>query len=249
VRVLVAVGAASECGDGESDASALEAGLVLRAQSAAGEVIVVSVGGARSEEVLRECIARGADRAVRVWDDCLADADADVLVVARALAAVAEREQPDLVLCGAGSANGRDAVSGVAVAGFAGLPRVAAVRRVEAEPSGDALVVERELESGWGEVLRVRFPALLTVQAGANHPRRASFRALAHAREKPIELHTLADLELDADAVVSLAGSRSLGVPAPAPAPGPGRRVEMLAGSTDDVAAQIIEIVRERLTA
>jgi electron transfer flavoprotein beta subunit len=243
VKVLVAVGAAPGYGASESDACALEAGLVLRAQAAGGEVIAVSVGGALCEDVLRECVARGADRAVRIWDDCLADAD--VLVVARALAAVVEREHPDLVLCGATSADGTDAVSGIAVAGFAGLPRVTAARRLEAEPGGGALVVERELESGWGEVLRVRLPALLTVQAGANHPRHANFRALAQARAKPIEVHALASLELDPDAIVRLAGSRSLGLRAPVP----GGRVEMLPGSGDDVAARIIEIVRERLTA
>ena len=80
-------------------------------------------------EGLLSCLAKGADRAVRVWDDSLVGAD--VLAVARVLAAVIERESPDLVLCGVQSSDAVYGATGVAVAGFLGLAHVAVVKRIE----------------------------------------------------------------------------------------------------------------------
>src|SRR6201998_2475005 len=83
----------------EWDAFSLEAALQLREQTGEdGEVVVVTVGDEEAEEALLGCLARGADRAVRVWDESLQDAE--VLTVARALAAAVGRGAPDLVLCG-----------------------------------------------------------------------------------------------------------------------------------------------------
>jgi electron transfer flavoprotein beta subunit len=243
VKVLVAVKAVASLHytASEWDACALEAALVLLEQAGDGEVVAVSVGNRRCEDALLGCLARGADRAVRVWDDQLADPD--VLVMARVLAAVVERERPDLVLCGAQSTDAANAATGVAVAGFAGLPRVAVVTRLAADSDAGGLVVERELEGGLSEVLRVRLPALLTVQTGINHPRHPNFRALRHARDKPMVVCSPADLGLDPDGLASLAGPRSLGPRVREL----GDRAQMLAGSSDEVAARILEIVYEQV--
>jgi electron transfer flavoprotein beta subunit len=122
---------------------------------------------------------------------------------------------------------------------------VAVVRRLDYDASGPTATVERELEGGLVEVLRVRCPALLTIQTGTNEPRYATLRAIKQAREKPLEAVDLEDLGLDAGAVAAAAGSatRSLAPPEK------GGGAEMLSGSPAEVAARIAEIVRERVSA
>ena len=133
---------------------------------------MVSVGGEEAEEGLRACLAKGADRAVRIWDDALEGADP--LAVARVLAPAVERESPDLVLCGVQSSDGVYSATGVALAEHLGLPRVAVVKALDYDAGAGTAAVERELEGGLVELLRVRLPALLTIQTGINEPRYAT---------------------------------------------------------------------------
>ena len=149
------------------------------------------------------------------------------------------------MLCGVQSSDAVNGATGVAVAAHLGLPRVAVVRALDYDPGGPSATVERELEGGLVEVMRVRCPALLTVQTGMNEPRYATLRAIKQAREKPLEAVSLGDLGLDADAVAQAAGSRLRSL---AP-PQKGEGAEMLTGSPADVAARIAEIVRERVGA
>jgi electron transfer flavoprotein beta subunit len=227
----------------EWDNFSVEAALQLR-ESAGGEgheVVVVTVGDEEADEGLRSCLAKGADRAIRVWDESLAGAD--VLAVARVLAAVVERESPDLVLCGVQSSDAVNGATGVALAGYLDLPRVAVITRLEYDASGGALTVDRELEGGLIEVVRVSMPALLTIQTGINEPRYATLRAIKQAREKPLEVKSLEALGMDREAVAAAAGSRTVSLAAP----DRGEGAEMLNGSPAAVAARIVEIVQERL--
>jgi electron transfer flavoprotein beta subunit len=227
----------------EWDAFSLEAALQLR-EGAGGEdteVVVVTVGDDEAEEALLGCLARGADRALRVWDESLEDAD--VLAVARVLAEVVKREAPDLVLCGVQSSDAVNGATGVAVAGYLEMPHVAVVKALEYDGAGSA-TVKRELEGGLVEVLRVRTPALLTIQTGINEPRYANLRAIKQAREKPLEVSTPDELGLDAETLASAAGSRRRQLRPPER----GEGAEMLAGSPAEVATRIVEIVRDRMT-
>ena len=92
------------------------------------------------------------------------------------------------MLCGVQSSDAVDAATGVALAAHLGLARVAVVRGVEHDAAAGALTVERELEGGSIEVLRVGLPALLTIQTGINEPRYATLRAIKQAREKPLDV-------------------------------------------------------------
>jgi electron transfer flavoprotein beta subunit len=226
----------------EWDDFSLEAALQLREAQGEGEVVVLSVGHEEAEEGLRACLAKGADRALRIWEDSLDGADA--LAVARVLAAAVERESPDLVLCGVQSSDAVNGATGVALAAHLGLPRVAVVKALEYDAASNSATVERELEGGLIELLRVRLPALLTIQTGINEPRYANLRAIKQAKEKPLEVLALPALGLDAQAVASSAGAR---VRSLAP-PDAGRGAEMLNGSPSAVAQRIAEIVRERMS-
>ena len=191
----------------EWDAFSLEAALQLReATGDDGEVVVVTVGDDEAEEALLGCLARGADRAVRIWDDSLAGADP--LAVARVLAGAVGREGADLVLCGVQSSDAVNGATGVALAGYLELPHVAVIKRLDYDPASSTATVKRELEGGLVEVLRVRTPALLTIQTGINEPRYANLRAIKQAREKPLEVTTPDELGVDSGAIAAAAGSR-----------------------------------------
>jgi electron transfer flavoprotein beta subunit len=226
----------------EWDDFSVEAALELCEAVGQGSVLVVSLGDDHAEEGLRACLAKGAERAQRIWDDSLRDADP--LAVARVLAAAVERESPDLVLCGVQSSDSAHGATGVALAARLGLPRVAVVRALDFDAATRLATVERELEGGLVELLRVELPAVFTIQTGINEPRYANLRAIKQAEEKPLEVLGLGDLGLEASEVAAAAGSR---VRAMTP-PEAGGRAEMLNGSSSAVAERIAAIVKERMS-
>jgi electron transfer flavoprotein beta subunit len=223
----------------EWDAFALEAAVQLVEASSAGEVIAVTVAGEQAEEALLRCLAAGADRAARVWDPALESADP--LAVAAVLAAFAARERPDLVLCGAQSSDAANAATGVALAGLLDLARVAVVTAIARD--GQRLTVQRELEGGRSEVLRLSLPALLTVQTGINAPRQPTLRQRKQAREKPLAALTLADVDLTYEDVLRARGAHTARL-VPPPSDG---GAELLEGEPAEVASRIADIIRTAL--
>jgi len=165
----------------EADAYALEEALRLKEQHG-GQVVVCSAGPARVTQVIREALARGADRAIHVDEDSLAVADA--FVVARALASAMEGERFDLVLTGLQSDDRGFAQTGVVLAEHLGLPHATIV--MEVQVGGGELRVKRELEGGWFQWVVMPLPALLTVQSGINLLRYATLKGIMAAKKKEI---------------------------------------------------------------
>jgi electron transfer flavoprotein beta subunit len=232
----------------EWDAFALEAALTLREDAArrrgAGvEVIVATVADERGVEALRVGLAMGADRAIRVWDESLGEppGGADPLTVAHLLAAVARAESPELILCGAQSADMANAATGVALAGLLDFAHVAVVSAIDRD--GESLAVQRELEGGAIELLRVASPALLTVQSGINTPRRPNLRAIKQARAAPVTVLGLGEIELGTDALAAAAGARTVGLHARPPGAG----ATLLDGAASEIAASIAAIVKDAM--
>jgi electron transfer flavoprotein beta subunit len=223
----------------EWDSFSLEAAVQIREASGDGEVVAVTVGDEEAEEGLLSALAKGADRGIRVWDDSLDDADP--LAVARVLAAVIGPESPDLVLCGVQSSDAVNSATGIALAGYLDLPHVAVVKKIELD--GGAATVERELEGGLVEVLRIGLPSLLTIQTGINEPRYATLRAIKQARDKPLAVMSLSEVGLDADALAAANGSHRRRLTHPRK----GEGAAILDGSTAEVAARIAELVKERV--
>jgi electron transfer flavoprotein beta subunit len=166
------------------------------------------------------------------------------LTVARVLAAAVQRESPDLVLCGVQSSDAVNGATGVALAGYLDLPHVAVVKGLEHDASAGALVVDRELEGGLVERLRVSLPVLLTIQTGINQPRYANLRAIKQAREKPLDVVDAGELGVDEDSLLAAAGARRRSLSPP----DRGEGAEMISGGVDEMAARIAEIVRERMS-
>ena len=127
----------------EPDAYALEESLRLK-EKHGGEVVVCSVGPARVAQVLREALARGADRAIHVEDDRLANADA--FAVAEALGASMRDEKFDLILTGLQSDDQGFAQTGVILAEQLGFSHATIIMDVQVQDA--SLRVKRELEGG-----------------------------------------------------------------------------------------------------
>ena len=166
----------------EPDAYALEASLRLK-EKHGGEVVVCSAGPARVAQVVREALARGADRAIHVEDDRLGSADA--FVVAEALAGAMKDERFDLVLTGLQSDDQGFAQTGVVLAERLGLPHATIIMDVQVDVQGvpgestGAVRVKRELEGGWFQWVAMPLPAVLT----AGRVAKEVFRSEEHTSE------------------------------------------------------------------
>jgi electron transfer flavoprotein beta subunit len=167
------------------------------------EVVTATIGPERAEETVRMALAKGADRAVRVWDDAIEGSDVglDVETKAKLLAAVAEEEDPDLILAGVQAGDDANGATGIALAEALGLEWAAVVNDLDLDAEGGVASVRRELEGGVEELTDVELPAVLTIQTGINEPRYASLRGIRQAQRKPLDVQSLADLGLDEDAL------------------------------------------------
>lgn len=203
------------------------------------EVVVVSVGPDRVDESLRKCLAKGADRAIRVWDDAMEGSDS--ITVGRILAAVAKKEAPDMVFAGVQSSDQANASTGISTAAYLEWPHAAVVAGLDYAPGASKAVVKRELEGGTLQEVEIACPSVLTIQLGINKPRYASLRGIKQAAAKPIEEMSLDDLGLAADVVgagVALSRVRRMYVPAKG-------RAAMIEGTPAEQAAKLIAIIKE----
>ncbi|MFB6172735.1 MAG: electron transfer flavoprotein subunit beta/FixA family protein [Haloarculaceae archaeon] len=183
----------------EWDDYAVEEAVQISEENDDVEVVSVTIGPERSEETIRMALAKGVDRAIRVWDDALAEAHLlDVNTKAEILQSVVEAEEPDLVLTGVQAADDSFGATGVALAQRVGFEWAAVVNTLDLDVDGGVANVHRELEGGLEELTEVDTPAVLTIQTGINEPRYASLRGIRQAQKKPLDVEDLASLELDA---------------------------------------------------
>ena len=218
----------------EPDAYALEEALRLR-EKHGGEVVVISAGPARVTQVLREALARGADRAIHVDGEHLATADA--FTAAAALAAGLGTEKVDLVLTGLQSDDQGFAQVGVVLAEKLGVSHSTIIMDVQVQPSTGSgqgeLRVKRELEGGWFQWIAMPLPAVLTIQSGINQLRYATLKGIMAAKKKEI---------------------RAVPAPAAPPArqritavymPEKSKQTRMIGGSPAEAAAELVRALRE----
>ncbi|HEV2765244.1 MAG TPA: electron transfer flavoprotein subunit beta/FixA family protein, partial [Pyrinomonadaceae bacterium] len=165
----------------ESDGYALEESLRLK-EKHGGEVVVCSMGPQRVKAVIKDALARGADRAIHVVGDDLAHVGP--FRAAQILAEAIRGESPDLVMTGLQSDDYGFAQTGVILAELLGLPHATIV--IEVDASGEQLRVKRELESGWYQWYTMPKPALLTIQSGISQIRYATLKGIMAAKKKEI---------------------------------------------------------------
>jgi electron transfer flavoprotein beta subunit len=219
------------------DTQAVEEALRIKEREAGSEVVLVSLGPAKSLDSLRKALAMGADRAVLVSDD--AAAGSDLVATSRALAAALEREGADLVIFGQQGSDSDGAVLWAAVADR--LQQSVISQAAELEVAGGKVKVKRQTEFGY-DVIEAPMPAVVAVSDAINEPRYPSLKGIMGAKSKPQETVSLNDLGLDADSTGE-AGSRTAVLAlADPPARGDALKVE----DDGSGAEKIVEFLAER---
>jgi electron transfer flavoprotein beta subunit len=212
----------------EPDAYALEEALRLK-EKHGGEVVVISAGPSRATQVIREALARGADRAIHVEGDVFAKADA--FVAADALAAALKDEGIDLVLTGLQSDDQGFAQVGVILAEKLGMAHSTIIMEVQVD--GGTLKVKRELEAGWFQWISMPLPAVLTIQSGINQLRYATLKGIMAAKKKEIKV------------VAAPAGAAARQTITDIYVPQKTKETRMIDGSPAEAAKELVRVLRE----
>ena len=166
----------------ESDGYALEEALRIK-EKVGGEVVVCSMGPQRAKSVIKDALARGADRAIHIAGDNVAHLSP--FGAASVLAEAIREEQADLIMTGLQSDDYGYGQTGVILAEILGLPHATIV--IETDATGAELRVKRELESGWYQWYTMPLPALLTIQSGISQIRYATLKGIMAAKKKKIK--------------------------------------------------------------
>jgi electron transfer flavoprotein beta subunit len=213
----------------EPDAYALEEALRLK-EKHGGEVVVCCAGPARAAQVIREALARGADRAIHVESDALAAADA--ATVADALAEAMREERFDLVLTGLQSDDQGFGQVGVILAERLAVPHATII--MEVQVTGETLRVKRELEGGWFQWIALPLPALLTIQSGINQLRYATLKGIMAAKKKEIR-------KVTPGAAPAAASQKIVAIYVPEK----GKKTRLIPGTPADAARELVAHLRD----
>ncbi|WP_394738915.1 electron transfer flavoprotein subunit beta/FixA family protein [Natronococcus roseus] len=225
----------------EWDDYAVEEAVQLQEAGIADEVVTVTIGPEDCEQTIRQALAKGADRAIRVWDDALEGVDLlDVGAKTEILRAVVEAEEPDLVLTGVQSGDDNWGATGVSLAEELGFEWGAVVNHLEHDLAEGTASVRRELEGGVEELTEIELPAALTIQTGINEPRYASLRGIRQAQRKELDVHTLGDLGVDEGAVEGAVTVTDMYEPESE------TDATVWEGSPEETAAELGELLREK---
>lgn len=200
------------------DEYSVEEAVRLKEKGVATEIVVVCVGPSDAQKEIRTALAMGGDRGILVEVD---DAESlDTLTKAKLLAAVIEKESPDIVLLGKLSVDTESNAVGQMLGALTGYPQ--ATFAFEVNVDGSKATVGREVDGGTAEV-DVQLPAIITADLRLNEPRYASLPGIMKAKKKPLDTLTPDDLGVDADSEV-----RTLGYELP-----PERKAGVIVDSVD----------------
>jgi electron transfer flavoprotein beta subunit len=169
----------------ESDGYALEEALRVKEAKGEGEVVVCTLGPQSAKTVIKDALARGADRAIHVV--CDQPNKLSPYQIAKTIADAIREENADVVFGGLQSDDASYGQTGVVLAELLGIPHATIVIEVDRGSLGETLRVKRELESGWYQWFTYKLPALLTIQSGISQIRYASLKGIMAAKKKEIK--------------------------------------------------------------
>ena len=176
------------------DEIAVEEAIRLREKGVASEIVAVSIGVKQAQETLRTALAMGADRAILIEASETQADDIEPLAVAKLLKAVIAEEDPGLVLCGKQAIDNDLNATGQMLAALLGWPQATYASEVVVEDG--AATVTREVDGGL-QTIKVKLPAIVSVDLRLNEPRYASLPNIMKAKKKPLDVKTPADYGVD----------------------------------------------------
>ena len=183
------------------DKAGLEAALRLKDQYGA-EVTVVTMGLPKAEDVLREALAMGADKAILVTDRVLGGAD--TWATSQTIAAAIRNLEYDLIITGRQAIDGDTAQVGPQISEHLNIPVISYAQDIKID--GDYVIVQRQYEDRY-HVLKAKMPCLITALSELNEPRYMTPGGIWDACDAEITTWGRADLKDLDDANIGLKGS------------------------------------------
>jgi len=218
----------------EWDNYAIEEAVRLK-EKLGGTVTAITVGDEDDEEVLRRCLAIGADKAVRIDPGSLVP---DAYVTSRILSEIIKGLEYDLILTGVQADDVNNSMVGIMLAEHLSIAHSAVVTGIE--PSGNEATIRIELEDGIDEIAKISLPALLTIQTGINEPRYVSIMGIRKASKKELNIKKLEELNLSQDDLMQRTIIEEVYFPPDT------EGAEMIEGDPAMIAERIIEIIKEK---
>ena len=210
------------------DNYALEEALILKEKIGEGEVVIISMGPNRVQKVIREGLAKGADRGIHLLQE--GKIEHDPLSVSKKISTALKEENFDLILSGLQSDDTGMSQTGVLIGEFLGMSTATLV--VETKIENDHIRLKKELESGWYQWVVLPIPASISIQSGINTPRYPSLKGIMGAKKKEIKCIS-GDLKSDQSQTIE---SISL--------PQKSKQTEIIEADVDSAVSRIMEILK-----
>lgn len=214
------------------DNFALEEALMIKEKLNKGEVVVVSMGPSRSQKVIREALAKGADRGIHIEEGD--NFEKDPLSLSKVFASVLEDEKFDLIFTGLQSDDTGMGQTGVLIGEL--LKMSTATLVIETDCMESNIKVKRELESGWFQWVTLPLPASISIQSGLNTPRYPSLKGIMGAKKKEIKIISFNDF-------VSSPMQKIETVFLPETS----KQTEYIEGSSDEIATRLVDILKKEI--
>jgi electron transfer flavoprotein beta subunit len=176
------------------DEIALEAGVKLKEKGLVNEIVSVSIGPDKSQEVLRTALAKGSDRAILIQHD--ENLEVEPLAVAKILQKMVDKEKPDLVLLGKQAIDDDACQTPQILASRLKWQQATFVSKLDVDTEKKIAQITREIDGGL-ETLKVKLPAVVSCDLRLNEPRFASLKAIMAAKKKPLETLKIDELGVD----------------------------------------------------
>ena len=215
------------------DNFALEEALLIKEKLNKGEVVAVSMGPTRSQKVIREALAKGADRGIHIEEED--NYEKDPLSTSKVFASVLKEEKFDLIFTGLQSDDTGMGQTGVLIGELLNMSTATLV--IETDCTETSIKVKRELESGWFQWLTLSLPASLSIQSGLNTPRYPSLKGIMGAKKKEINVISYNDLVGDA----SMQKIETVSLPEAS------KQTEFIEGSSEEIAERLVDILKKEI--
>ena len=219
----------------ESDNYALEEALLLK-EKHGGEVVACTLGSESSRQVLKDAMAKGADRGIFLSDSKFDSLDA--LSIAKVFASALKDENFDLIMSGLQSDDQGNSQLGILLAEMLGISHASLVMSTEMQDDS-TIKVKRELESGWFQWTTLSLPASISIQSGINTPRYATLKGIMMVKNKITK--DLSAQDISAQDLSSNISLKKLYVPEKS------KETVFIEGSPDEIAGKLVDIFKNEI--
>ena len=219
----------------ESDNYALEEALLLK-EAHNGEVVACTLGNESSRQVLKDAMAKGADRSIFISDNQFNSLD--ILSIAKVFSSALKEENFDLIMSGLQSDDQGNSQLGILLAELMNMSHASLVMGTEMQDSS-TIKVKRELEGGWFQWSTLSLPASISIQSGINTPRYATLKGIMMVKNKTVDEVTAESIQdLDLSSQITL---KKMYIPEKS------KETVFIDGAPDEITGKLIDILRNEI--